>query len=245
MEEKFKDFRFFKVILDSIADGVFTIDVNKRITSFNRAAEKITGVPASKAVKSKCYEVFQSDICQGGCVMDRTLETGVEVRDVPARIINNSGDTVPVSVSGAILRDSEGQPSGVVETFHDLSAIEYLRKEITQNYSFEDIISKSRVLNKLFNIIPDVAESESTILIQGPFGSGRELLARVIHKLSPRHEYNYVQINCGTLPPELFEAEVFGYLKGAFPDAKQDKTGKLATAEKGTVYFNEIGRAHV
>lgn len=241
MEQKLKDFRFFKVILDSIADGVFTIDENKRITSFNRAAEKITGLPASKALHRKCYEVFQSDICQDRCAMEKTLETGLESRDIPARIINNSGETVPVSVSAAILRDGEGKLKGAVETFHDLSAIEYLRKEITQNYSFEDIISKSRVLNKFFNIIPDVAESESTVLIQGPFGSGRELLARVIHKLSPRHEYNYIQINCGTLPPELFEAELFGYVKGAFPDARQNKTGKLATAEKGTVYFNEIG----
>jgi len=241
MPENLKDPRFLKVILDSIADGVFTIDHDKRITSFNRAAERITGVPATKALKNKCYEVLRSDLCQENCVLDKALQSEAEVRDMPARIINDSGDTMPVSVSLTVLRNKEGNASGAVETFHDLSTIEYLRKELTQNYSFEDIISKSRVLNKFFNIIPDVAESESTVLIQGPFGSGRELLARVIHRLSPRKDYNYVQINCGSLPSQLFEAELFGCIKGVFPDAKQDKTGKLVLADKGTVYFNEIG----
>jgi len=115
-----------------------------------------------------------------------------------------------------------------------------LRKELTRSYSFEDIISKSPIMHKIFMILPDVSESESTVLIQGPSGSGKELLARAVHNLSPRKERPYVVINCGTLPPPLFESEVFGYIKGAFTDAKQDKQGKLAAAEGGTVFFDEI-----
>lgn len=241
MDEQLKDLRFFKVILDSIADGVFTVDNNKVITSFNRAAEKITGVPISKALGKKCYEVFHSDICQRGCVLERTMTTGVESIDVPVQIIRATGESLPISISTAVLRDVEGTVLGAVETFRDLSAIEHLRKELKQNYTFEDIISKSPILHKIFSILPDVAESESSILIQGPSGSGKELLARAIHNLSPRGGKNYVVINCGTLPPQLFESEVFGYKKGAFTDAKQDKPGKLAAAEGGTVFFDEIG----
>ncbi len=241
MEPGSSDLRFFKVILSSIADGVFTVDSKRIITSFNPAAERITGIAASKAIGRRCYEVFHSDICEHGCLLERTLRTGVESIDQPVNIINSSGDTIPISISTAVLRDDDGKVLGAVETFRDLSAIEHLRKELWKNYSFEDIISKSPIIHKLFSILPDVAESESTVLIQGPSGSGKELFARAIHNLSPRKNGNYVVINCGTLPPQLFESELFGYVKGAFTDAKKDKAGKLSLAEEGTVFFDEIG----
>jgi PAS domain S-box-containing protein len=235
-----QDLLFFKVILSSIADGVFTVDSNRIITSLNPAAEKITGIPASKAIGQRCYDVFHSDICES-CLLKETLRTGIEAVDRPVNIINARGETIPVSISTAVLKDDNGEILGAVETFRDLSTIENLRKELEKKYSFEDIISKSPRINRLFSILPDIAESESTVLIQGPSGSGKELFARAIHNISPRKDNKYLVINCGTLPPQLFESELFGYLKGAFTDAKKDKPGKLASAEGGTVFFDEIG----
>jgi PAS domain S-box-containing protein len=240
MTDTSEDLKFFKVVLTSIADGVFTVDSNRIITSFNPAAEKITGIPASKAVGRHCSDIFHSDICEN-CFLDRTLKTGVETIDRRVNIINSQGEKIPISISTAILRDDKGNILGAVETFRDLSAIEHLRKELNKNYSFEDIISKSPKIHKIFAILPDIAESESTVLIQGPSGSGKELFAHAIHNLSPRKEHRLVIINCGTLPHQLFESELFGYVKGAFTDAKRDKEGKLARAEKGTVFFDEIG----
>lgn len=241
MNDYSKDLKFFKVILSSIADGVFTVDSNRIITSFNPAAEKITGVSAAKAIGRYCYEIFHSDICESGCLLEKTLKTGIEIIDKPVNIINSRSEKIPISISTAVLRDDDGIVLGAVETFRDISAIEQLRKELKKNYSFEDIISKSPLINKLFAILPDVAESESTVLIQGPSGSGKELFARAIHNLSPRADKNYVVINCGTLPVQLFESELFGYVRGAFTDAKRDKAGKLASADGGTVFFDEIG----
>ena len=238
--DNINDTRFFKLILESITEGVFTVDEKRHITSFNRAAEQIVGIPASQALGKKCYEVFHSNICESGCLLEKTLKTGVETIDVPVNILNSRGRQIPISISTAVLKDDENRILGAVETFRDLSAIEQLRKELTRSYSFEDIISKSPIMHKIFMILPDVSESESTVLIQGPSGSGKELLARAVHNLSPRKERPYVVINCGTLPPPLFESEVFGYIKGAFTDAKQDKQGKLAAAEGGTVFFDEI-----
>jgi len=240
MEETSKELQFFKVILRSIADGVFTVDSNRIITSFNPAAEKITGIPATKAVGKKCYDVFHSDVCER-CLLEKTFKTGIETVDRPVHIINSQGEEIPISISTAVLRDDDGRVLGAVETFRDLSAIENLRKELNKKYSFEDIISKSPNIIKLFTILPDIAESESTVLIQGPSGTGKELFARAIHNISPRKNSNYVIINCGTLPVQLFESELFGYIKGAFTDAKQDKAGKIALAEDGTVFFDEIG----
>jgi PAS domain S-box-containing protein len=241
MSENTKDDRFFKVILSSIADGVFTVDSERTITSFNPAAEKITGVPASRAIGRKCFEVFHADCCEDGCLLEKTLTSGKEAIDQPVNITDASGERIPISISTAVLRDDEGNVLGAVETFRDLSTIENLRKELDKKYSFEDIISKSPIVHKLFAILPDVAESDSTVLIQGPSGSGKELFARAIHNLSPRREADYVVINCGTLPAQLFESELFGYVKGAFTDAKRDKAGKLAAAAGGTVFFDEIG----
>ena len=217
---------FVKIILSSIADGVFTVNSDRVITSFNRAAEKITGIPVSQAIGNHCQDVFHSDICDN-CLLKDTLETGIEAIDRPVNIINSLGEKIPISISTAVLRDESGQILGAVETFRDLSVIEQLRKELSKSYSLEDIISKSPKMHKLFSILPDFAESESTVLIQGPSGSGKELFARAIHNLSPRKNANYVVINCGTLPVQLFESEIFGYVRGAFTDAVKYKKGKL------------------
>ena len=235
------DLRFYRTILDCIADGVFTIDRDWRVTSFNQAAERITGISASQAIGKKCSEIFHADICEQGCAIRQTLDTGNDLIDVRARILNSRGQAVPISLSTAVLRDSDGSLLGAVETFRDLSAIERLRREIEHQYTFEDIVGKSKAFRKIFSILPDIAESGSTVLVEGPSGSGKELLTRAIHNLSPRRKQPYVVVNCGALPTSLFESELFGYKKGAFTDAKHDKAGRVALAEGGTIVFDEIG----
>ncbi len=232
--------RFFESVLHCVADGVFTVDCDWRITSFNRAAERITGVPAERAIGRQCCDVFHADICEDGCAIRETMETGREVIDKPARILSQRGKSIPISISSAVLMDEDCGLLGAVETFRDLSTIEQLRKEIHGRYTFEDIIGKSEAFQKLFAILPDVAASESTVLIEGPSGSGKELIARATHNLSPRHKGPHVVVNCGTLPADLFESELFGYKRGAFTDAKRDKPGRIALAEGGTVFFDEI-----
>ncbi|MBI4763291.1 MAG: sigma 54-interacting transcriptional regulator [Deltaproteobacteria bacterium] len=232
---------FLKIILDSITEGVFTINKDQVITSFNQAAEIITGFPREEAIGKKCFEVFQADICQDACALARTLKTGKNVVDLPVNILDAVGRVIPISVTTAVLKDNQGRMMGGVETFRDLSTIEALRKEITQKYTLGDIISKSEALQKIFNNLPDIAQSDSTVLIQGPSGSGKELLAKAIHNLSPRKEKPFVAINCSALPETLLESELFGYVRGAFTDAKKDKPGKFGLADSGTLFLDEIG----
>jgi len=191
---------FYQTVLGCVADGVFTVGQDFRITSFNKAAERITGVPAEEAIGQRCSEVFHADICETGCAIRKTFETGREVIDQPARILDSRGRAVPISVSTAILREDDGTVLGAVETFRDLSALEQLRREIQNQYTFEDIIGKSEAFQRLFGILPDVAESDSTVLIEGPSGSGKELVAKAIHNLSHRRKRPYVVVNCATLP---------------------------------------------
>jgi transcriptional regulator with PAS, ATPase and Fis domain len=128
-----------------------------------------------------------------------------------------------------------------VETFRDLSLVEALRKELSQRYSLEDIISKNHRIQEIFNILPDIARSDSTVLIQGASGTGKELFAKAIHHLSSRKGAPFITVNCGAIPETLLESELFGYVKGAFTDAKKDKAGKFFLAERGTLFLDEVG----
>ena len=186
-----------EIILNSIADGVFTVDVEWRITYFNRAAEEITGVPASEAIGRPCCEVFQTNACETGCVLKHTLETQKPVVNRPNSIIRANGMEIPISVSTALLRDESGRTIGGVETFRDLSLVETLRREIDRKFLFGDIVSKSPAMQRVLSILPDVAQSDSTVLIQGESGTGKELLSRAVHTLSSRDKGPFVAINCG------------------------------------------------
>ncbi|NVL90185.1 MAG: sigma 54-interacting transcriptional regulator [Desulfobacterales bacterium] len=228
-------------ILNCVADGVFTVDLDWKTTSFNRAAEEITSISKEEAIGRPCCEVFRANICEGECALRQTMETGVNIINKPVYIMTGEGKRVPISVSTALLKDKKGRVVGGVETFRDLTMVEELRKELRRQYTFEEIISKSRRMRQIFSTLPQIAESESTVLIVGESGTGKELIARAIHGLSPRQEGPLVAVNCGALPDTLLESELFGYVAGAFTDARKDKPGKFAIAEGGTIFLDEIG----
>ncbi len=228
-------------ILESISDGVFTVDENWRITSFNRAAEEITGVKRKEAIGQRCSEVFRSNMCGAECALQKTLKSGKPIVGKSAYIIKANGTRIPISVSTAVLKDETGQIIGGAETFRDLSEIETLRQELRGKMGFGDLISRSPLMQKIFEVLPAIAASPSTVLITGETGTGKELVSRTIHQLSPRSKGPFVAVNCAALPDELLESELFGYKKGAFTGANQDKPGRFALAKGGTLLLDEIG----
>ena len=230
-----------RIILDSVAEAVFTINKDWQIAYFNAAAEKLTGIPREKAIGKRCCEVFQSSICSTVCSLRHTLETGDPVANREAFIIDARGRKLPVSVSTSVLRDANGRLVGGVETIRDLSQLEELRKELEARYSLGDIIGRSLAMRNLFGILPAVAASDSTVVIHGASGTGKELFARAIHDMSPRHDKRFVAINCGAMPDTLLESELFGHVAGAFTDARQNRPGRFAHAEGGTLFLDEIG----
>jgi PAS domain S-box-containing protein len=227
-------------ILESISDGVFTIDVNKRITSFNRAAETITGFKSTEAIGQYCFDVFRASICEKQCALDQTLATGHSQVNVNAHIISRSGSQKAISISTATLKNEHNEVIGGVETFRDLSELEKLKRQLARNYTDEDIVGRHPRMREIFSFLPDIAESESSVLIEGPTGSGKELIARAIHQLSPRKTGPFVAVNCAALPETLLESELFGYAKGAFTGAVKNKAGRLFLANKGTLFLDEI-----
>jgi len=233
--------RIFKIILNSVADGVFTIDNQSKITFINKPAEGITGYASKEALGQNCFDIFRADICLTQCALKESIKTKKQIVNLPVTILNKEGKEIPISISTAVLRNEKGQIIGGVETFRDLSMIESLRKELSQQYSLGDITSKNRRIQDIFQILPDIAKTSSTVLIQGVSGTGKELFAKAIHNLSPRQGKAFIKVNCGAIPETLLESELFGYLKGAFTDAQRDKPGKFALADGGTLFLDEVG----
>ena len=241
VSDPYKDPHWTRLVLDSIADGVFTVDRERRITSFNRAAEQITGFSRAEAIGQFCHEIFRANICFEACPLQRTVTTHESIVNLEVNILNRRNQEIPISISTSLMRDKDGEVIGCVESFRDLSLIRDLHKEISQRYSFQDIISRSKAFSRIFQVLPDIAESEATVLICGESGTGKELFASAIHNLSRRKGGPFVKVNCGALPETLLESELFGYKRGAFTDAKQDKPGRFKLAQGGTLFLDEIG----
>jgi PAS domain S-box-containing protein len=235
------DSSWTSLILDSIADGVFTVDHQGRITSFNRAAEKITGFSKDEAIGQYCHEIFRANTCFEACPLKHTAETTETIINLEVNILNRDNKEIPISISTAVVKDHEGKVVGAVETFRDLSLIKELHKEIYRQYSFQDILGRSKPMLKLFQILPDIAQSHATVLIEGESGTGKELFATALHNLSSRQDKPLIKVNCAALPETLLESELFGYKKGAFTDAKKDKPGRFRQAHGGTIFLDEIG----
>ncbi len=230
-----------EAILESISDGVFTVGLDWCVTSFNRAAEEITGVPRGEALGRRCSEVFRCSMCGTGCALDQTVRTGRPIIGKSAFIIDSKGNRIPISVSTAVLRDAAGRVIGGAETFRDLSEVEALRRELEGRSRVGDLTSNSLLMKRVFEVLPAIAASPSTVLLLGETGTGKELVARTIHSLSPRNRGPFVALNCGALPDTLLESELFGYRAGAFTGATKDKPGRFALAKGGTILLDEIG----
>lgn len=230
-----------EIILESISEGVFTVDRDWRIMSFNRAAEEITGTHRSEAIGRYCWEVFRSNMCEGACALKRTMKEGRSFVSSATSIINSKQQRVPITVSTSPLKDEQGNIVGGVETFRDHSLVEELRRELSGSFMAGDMVSRSKSMRKIFNILSQVAESDSTVLIEGDTGTGKELMAKALHSLSLRKGEPFVSLNCGALPDTLLESELFGYKAGAFTNADKDKPGLFQAAGRGTIFLDEIG----
>ncbi len=241
-------------VLDCLADAVFTVDLDARITRFNRAAEAMLGISAAQALGAPCRTVLVADDHALEALLLESAQQGVPVLNRGIYLTLPDGRRLPASVTASALLGEHGAAVGAVGTVRDLTSVFQgylsgaagdprgdLRKALLRLSSFAGIISRNHEMRDLFAALPEIASASSTVLVMGPSGSGKELFAQALHDLSPRKNAPLVVVNCGALPDTLLESELFGYKAGAFTDARQDKPGLLSRAHGGTLFLDEIG----
>ena len=180
--------------------------------------------------------------------LENEPEGGRNINPVNRRLVKKNGTIEEIKITVCLLEINGKKIAKIifesfnVEPEYDENQSERAdRLEIADKYSFGDIVGKSDCMKAIFETLHSVSECDSNVLIEGPSGTGKSLIARTLHDLSARRTGPFIVVNCGALPDTLLESELFGYVRGAFTDAKKDKPGKFQMADKGTIFLDEIG----
>ncbi len=229
-----------EIILDSLGEGLFTVDKNFRVQTINRAAERLLGIKREKSLGDFCKNVFRTMRCYGECPIQKVLEENKNVFDLENEMTHVSGRRLKVQLNAAVLREENGEPIGGVISFRDMTHLEEIHKNLFSRTNFHGIIGTHKSMQEIYDLIEEVADSDSSVLIQGESGTGKELIANAIQKTSKRRDKPFIKVNCSVFPPDLLASELFGHVKGAFTDAVKDRVGRFEMADGGTIFLDEI-----
>ncbi len=235
------DDRRLKIILDNLDIGVLTVDRGGHITFFNNRAETITGFNRGNVLGKSCSMIFGKTSAHDMLLFEETIADGQARSTGEGEIKTRDGQAIPIRANYMALKNEDGRIVGGLATISDLSLKYQFNSEIRGRYTFYDMVGKDPAMQKIFEIVPVVAASDATILIEGPTGTGKDVLAKVIHNASKRSKKALVKVNCAALPDNLLESEMFGYVKGAFTGAEKDKPGRFQEADRGSIFLDEIG----
>ncbi|MBM4172311.1 MAG: PAS domain-containing protein [Ignavibacteria bacterium] len=227
-------------ILDSIAEGVFTVDKNFKINFINKAAEKITGHKREEVIGRFCKQIFRSEFCFTDCPIATVLKTKKNLYDFESSIQVSDGSQKPIKLNAAVLYNEMEEPTGGIISFRDISEFEAISKSLLKDLQFQGMIGHSKQMQDIFDLIEEIADSNAPVFIHGESGTGKELIANAIQKTSIRKDKPYLKINCSVFPSNLLASELFGHIKGAFTDAIKDRIGRFEIADKGTIFLDEV-----
>ncbi|MCL5023121.1 MAG: sigma 54-interacting transcriptional regulator [Nitrospirae bacterium] len=251
LERFLKDPKFLVDVFETMRDGLMVVDTEGTILFFNKAAEEITGHRREEVIGKSCT-MLDSDTCviltesgrQRSCDL---FETG-SMCNKKCRIRSGDGRSVYLLKNAVVLRDSSDEVVGAVESMTDITSLymkelelEELKQELRQEYWFMGLLGRSSPMQRLFEQIRNAAVSEAPVLVCGESGSGKDLVARAIHKLSRRKEGPFIAMNCASLNDHLLESELFGHTKGSFTGAINDRVGRFEAANNGSIFLDEIG----
>ncbi|MDX1702205.1 MAG: sigma 54-interacting transcriptional regulator, partial [Melioribacteraceae bacterium] len=227
-------------ILDSLGEGVFTVDKSFRINFFNKAAERITGHKKNEVIGEFCKNVFKSKVCFSGCPIALVLDSKKNIYDFESKIKTANDHFIPIKLNAAVLHNDEEKPIGGVISFREISDIERIKNDLTKDSQFCGIIGKSKPMKEIFELINEISDSDAPVFIQGESGTGKEMIANAIQQTSSRKDKVFIKINCSVFPPHLLASELFGHVKGAFTDAVKDRPGRFEIADEGTIFLDEV-----
>lgn len=227
-------------VLDSLAEGVYTVDESFRITFFNEVAEKITGYSKDQVIGNFCRSIFKSEHCSFHCPLVQALKEGKSVFDIESQIQNEKGEMIAVRLNAGLIKNDSGEPTGGVVSFRDMSAYKEIKKYLEHQTHFFGVVGVSKQIRDIFSLIEEISKTNATVFIYGETGTGKEMIADAIQITSNRSKKPYVKVNCSVLPPQLLASELFGHSRGAFTDAVKDRIGRFEFADGGTIFLDEV-----
>ncbi|MFH2220270.1 MAG: sigma 54-interacting transcriptional regulator [Pseudomonadota bacterium] len=233
--------RSMKIILDNLGIGIFTVNRGGHVTFFNTAAEKITGYNRRHVLGTPCASIFGGDATEDLTLLMESIADGKPRTNRQGEMTTREGETIPIRADYLPLQNEQGKIIGGLATLQDLTLAQQLDQVISDRYTLKNMVGKDPSMQKIFEMARVVAASDATLLIEGPTGTGKDLLAKVIHSSSKRAEKPFVKVNCAALPENLLESEMFGYAKGAFTGANHNRPGRFQEADGGTIFLDEIG----
>ncbi|MGD1967699.1 MAG: sigma 54-interacting transcriptional regulator, partial [Desulfobacterales bacterium] len=243
--------KYWKTIVDTLQDGLMVMDPEGNILAMNPAAERLTGYSADELVGQNCRilnctgcELYGRGAGEDWC----RLYVAGSVKAKKCLISKKDRRALHVVKNATVLRDAEGQMIGAVETFTDISEmvrqqqeILTLRKSCHLEEDHHGLLGESLPMQRLFELIENVAQTDAPVLIHGQSGTGKELVARAIHEDSPRKNKPFIKVNCAALNENLLESELFGHEKGSYTGADRTRIGRFEAAHGGTIFLDEIG----
>lgn len=233
--------RSHKIILDNLDVGIFTVNRGGYITFFNNEAERISGYSRRELLGKHCSIILDEYALRDFVLLKESINNGCARLSHPGKITSKDGEAIPVRANYMVLKNEKGTIVGGLATLYDLTLVRQLNQAIKDRYTFHDMVGKDPAMQNIFEKVIVVAETDSTIVIEGATGTGKDLLAKIIHTTSKRSHKPFVKVNCAAIPDNLLESEMFGYAKGAFTGADVDKPGRFSEADGGTIFLDEIG----
>ncbi|GAB6907934.1 hypothetical protein JCM12296A_37730 [Desulfosarcina cetonica] len=228
-------------VLDNLDVGIFSVNRGGLINFFNRAAETISGYDRHQVLGQSCTKLFAGEAATDVCLLKTCIATGKARNGCQGTMIDKDGVRVPIRATYLALRNEKNVIIGGLATFQDMTLAQQLDQAISDRHTFHHMIGKDPAMHRIFEMVSVVAPTNATVLVEGATGTGKDLLARVIHSASQRAAKPLVKVNCAAIPENLIESEIFGYVKGAFTGAERDKPGRFSEAEGGTIFLDEIG----
>lgn len=223
-----------EAVIDQLSEALVLYDRNQVLVGANRAAEQLLGVPAESLVGRHCGDVFQCVECDPACGVAAGMGESAKVGHSTVKWRLADGKERTILMRSTQILSEAGELEGTVATIQEVTEASEPRHP--------QIIAESPAMHELMRFVRRVAASEATtILLEGENGVGKDLIATMLHGLSPRQAEPFIAINCAAIPETLIESELFGYEKGAFTDARQQKRGLFELADHGTLFLDEIG----